>query len=847
LRRTQEEVMEDHALDAERHLPEGLSGLYELALNLRWTWDRETRALFREIDPELWDQIEDNPWLMLRANSRRRLEELAGDAAFAARVERCHGALQSYLAERGWFHQAHPEEEALVAYFTAECGLTECLPIYAGGLGILSGDHLKAASALGVPLVGVSLLYQEGYGRQVLDASGWQLDRFPSNRFDLMPLRVERTAEGRPLVVEVPLPGRSLSLLVWSAQVGRVTLYLLDANILTNNPSDRGITGQLYGGDREMRLQQEMALGIGGWRALAALGLRPQVCHLNEGHAAFAVLERARDLMGESGCTFWQALAATAAGNVFTTHTPVPAGFDRFAPELVARMLAPYAAELGISVGELIGLGRIDPPNWDEPFNMALLALNHVNSCNGVSRLHAEVSRQIFRPRFPRFPDWEIPITAVTNGIHTDSWLAEGMERLLKQYVGPEVDEHPEEARWEGTAGIPDGELWEALNLGRRRLVDFARERLRRQMAQRGVPPEEAAARSEQVLDPNVLTIGFARRFASYKRATLFMRDPERLRRLLLDPERPAQLVIAGKAHPQDDSGKALIQQVVRFAEGEDVRQRIVFLEDYDMRVTGRMVQGVDVWLNTPRRPMEASGTSGMKVLPNGGLNLSIRDGWWAEAYEPGVGWAFGVDDEGMNPEQQDALDAVQLYETLEREVVPLYYDRGPDGVPHGWIGMVKNAMRRLCPRFNTNRMVRQYVEEHYLPAARHYRTVTADGLVRAKSLAVWEATVRAYWGDVRIEDAAASPENGVVRFRARVHLGAVRPEDVAAQAYADPTDGAGPEIAPMSLVAADGGSYWYEGQAPAMRPPGDFTVRLLPYHPDARQPLDVPLVRWEH
>jgi starch phosphorylase len=840
--------MEPRAIDLDGRLPEWLARLRELALNLRWTWDREARALFREISPELWDQTEDNPWLMLRAASTRRLEVLANNADFRARLDQEYAELQQYMAERAWFHQAYPEEgEAVTAYFTAECGLTECLPIYAGGLGILSGDHLKSASALGLPLVGVSLLYQEGYGRQVLDASGWQLDRFPANRFDTMPMEVERDADGWPLIVQIPLPGRPLSLLVWRVQVGRVTLHLLDANIPTNNPTDRGITGQLYGGDREMRLQQEMALGIGGWRALTAIGLRPQVCHLNEGHAAFAVLERARHLAEESQCSFWQALAASAAGNVFTTHTPVPAGFDLFSPDLIARTFAPYAAELGITVEELIGLGRIDPRNSDEPFNMALLALNHVNSCNGVSKLHAVVSRQVFRPRFPRYPVPEIPITAVTNGIHTDSWVSEKAERLLKQYAGETADEQPDQADWERVAAIPDGELWDCLNEGRRRLVEFARARLRRQMGQRGIPPEETAARTERALDPNVLTIGFARRFATYKRATLFMHDRARLRRLLLDPDRPIQFVIAGKAHPHDDDGKRLIQEVFQFAQEVDVRHQVVFLEDYDKQVTGRMVQGVDVWLNTPRRPMEASGTSGMKVLPNGGLNLSIRDGWWAEAYEPGVGWAFGTDADGMDPGEQDAIDAAQLYETLEREVIPLYYDRGADGIPHGWIGVVKQSMRRLCPQFNTNRMVRQYLEEHYLPAARRYCALTAEHLQRGRALADWEVAVRTHWGEVRIEEAALRRENGHARVQGRVRLGALRPEDVTVQLYADPRDGAAPEVIPLELRSGDGGSYCYEGPLPGDRPPGDFTLRLLPRHPDAHLPLDAPLVVWEH
>ena len=458
-------MIEAHPLNTAVRLPEELARLRELALNLRWTWDRGARALFRRIYPELWDQIVDNPWLVLQSASPRRLQALTLDPEFLGLLDVEQARLQLYMAERGWFHQDHPEEgETVIAYFTAECGLTEAVPVYAGGLGILSGDHLKAASALGVPLVGVSLLYQQGYSRQMLDASGWQLDRFPANSFADMPLQVERNADGLPLTVSVPLPGRPLSLLVWRAQVGRVTLYLLDANIPINSPSDRGITGELYGGDREMRLQQEMALGIGGWRALTALGLRPQVCHLNEGHAAFALLERARSLMVEARCSFWEALAATAAGNVFTTHTPVPAGFDLFPPDMLARYFAPYAAELGISIGDLIGLGRIDPRNPGEPFNMAVLALRHVNSCNGVSKLHAEVSRRLFRGWFPRFPDREIPITAVTNGIHTASWSAECDEvMLLEPYLGPDAAEYPDRVDWDRVADIPDGTLWDCL------------------------------------------------------------------------------------------------------------------------------------------------------------------------------------------------------------------------------------------------------------------------------------------------------------------------------------------------------------------------------------------------
>jgi starch phosphorylase len=833
-------------MQARAPVPDWLIRARELALNLRWTWDRETRDLLRQIYPALWDRIVANPTLVLEAASRQRLEELAADGDFQARLGSEHAQLQRYMAERGWFQQAHPEAGGeVVAYLTAECGLAECLPIYAGGLGILSGDHLKAASALGVPLVGVSLLYQEGYSHQVLDASGWQLDRYPSNDFRSMPVQIERDADGRPLVVEVALPGRLLFLLVWKAQVGRVPLYLLDANVPVNGPSDRGITAQLYGGDLEMRLQQEMALGIGGWRALAAIGLRPQVCHLNEGHAAFAILERARALLAEYSCTFPEALAAAAAGCVFTTHTPVPAGFDRFPPELVARYFGPYAAALGIPVGELIDLGRVEPGNGAEPFGMAVFALRHARSVNGVSQLHAAVSRRLFRPLFPRFPDREIPVTAVTNGIHTDSWLSVRADELLKAYVDPAVDEFPERADWDRVDRIPAAELWAARSHGRQRLVEFARARLRRQLGQRGLPEAEAAARAATALEPELLTIGFARRFATYKRATLFLRDPDRLRRLLLDPERPVQFVVAGKAHPHDDAGKALIQQLFQFAKGADVRHRIVFLEDYDMRVTGSMVQGVDVWLNTPRRPLEASGTSGMKVLPNGGLNCSIRDGWWAEAYEPGVGWAFGTETDGLDPAEQDARDAAGLYEVVERQIVPLFYDRGADGLPQGWIAMMKASMRRLCPVFNTNRMVRQYVEEHYLPAARQYAALVADDLARAKALAEWEFAARAHWAGVRIEGSEAREENGAYHFRARLGLGALLPNEVAVQVYADAVDGHPAEAVPLAHQEGDGTGATYAGQVAARRPLADYTVRVMPFHPDARQPLELPLVTW--
>jgi starch phosphorylase len=570
------------------------------------------------------------------------------------------------------------------------------------------------------------------------------------------------------------------------------------------------------------------------------------------------VWERARHLHQETGCSFWEALSATAAGNVFTTHTPVPAGFDTFSPDLAVRYFASYATELGVNPFDLIGLGRVEPLDGTEPLNMAVLALRHANSCNGVSKLHGVVSRSVFSPEFPRFPLEEIPIRAVTNGIHTDSWISEGMERLLKHHLGPTVDEHPDAAEWDGVRKIPDVDLWKVLREDRARLVNFAQRRLRRQLGARGVSPEEASARAARTLDPDILTIGFARRFATYKRATLFLRDQERFRRMLLDPVRPIQIVIAGKAHPADDGGKNLIRELFAFGQREDVRHRIVFLEDYDMRVTGHMVQGVDVWLNTPRRPMEASGTSGMKVLPNGGLNLSIRDGWWAEAYAPGVGWAIGDEVEHPDPETQDARDAESLYALLEQEVIPLFYDRDKNGVPRGWMARVKESMRCLCPEFSTNRMVRQYVDEHYLPAAIRYRQMTANNMADARSLADWKAQVRWHWEEVKVEEATASKRSGAVTFRAKVRLGPLRPDMVAVQAYAEPNHahgngngsgngkGSHPEVVTLQAKDAEGSVFRFEGKVASERSAEDFTLRVIPQHPKAHQPMDVPLVRWE-
>jgi starch phosphorylase len=698
-------------------LPDSLRPLGDLVYNLRWTWNQKARQLFQSLDPELWEATGHNPVLMLRRIERWRLEGAAHDGEFLARLREAIHDLHAYLFSRAWFQREHPEAGPVrVAYFAAEFGLTECVPLYSGGLGILSGDHLKSASDLGVPLTAVGLLYRHGYFTQRISPEGGQVERYPVTEFENLPLHREVGADGRWLSVSLDFPGREVVAEVWRADVGRVRLLLLDTRVEQNRPEDQVVTGALYAGDRETRLQQELVLGIGGFRVLTALGMSPDVCHMNEGHAAFLVLERIRRLVKEEGLTFAEAQRAARTGNVFTTHTPVPAGFDVFEPDLLRRYLGSYAAELGISWEELLAQGGSDGRS---PFSMVVLALNNAERCNAVSALHAEVSRPLFRSFQPPQEEAARKLVSVANGIHTKSWIAPEVKDLLERHLGADWLEDPRSAAaWEGVARIPDAELW-AVHGGRRaRLVQWTRRRLPLQLERRGADPGELAW-ARGVLDPGALTIGWARRFATYKRATLLFRDPDRLRRLLLDPARPVQILLAGKAHPHDEGGKRLIQEISAFASDPELRSRIVLLANYDIAVARMLVRGVDLWLNTPRRPLEASGTSGMKVVPNGGLNLSILDGWWAEAYSPEVGWVLGGGEAAADPETQDDVESRALYELLEREVIPLFYERGPEGFPEGWVRRIKASMRRLCPFYNTDRMVAEYVERFYLPAAR--------------------------------------------------------------------------------------------------------------------------------
>ncbi|MFZ1072858.1 MAG: alpha-glucan family phosphorylase, partial [Verrucomicrobiia bacterium] len=697
---------------------EGYDSLAELALDLRWSWNHATDDVWRQLDPALWDFTQ-NPWVVLQTVSQDKLESVLANPTFRKKIDDLLQAKHRATETPAWFQKNYPQSPLkCVAYFSMEYMLSEALPIYSGGLGNVAGDQLKAASDLGVPVVGVGLLYQQGYFRQVIDQDGAQQALYPYNDPGQLPITPLRQANGEWLRLEITLPGYSVWLRAWKVQVGRVKLYLLDSNDAANFPAHRGITSELYGGGPELRLAQEMVLGIGGWRLLTALGIQPEVCHLNEGHAAFAVLERARSFMEENAQPFEVALAATRAGNLFTTHTAVAAGFDRFTPALIEQYLGHYATQkLGLTLHDFLALGRQNPDDDAESFNMAYLAVRGSGSVNGVSRLHGQVSRQLFAPLFPHWPVDEVPVGHVTNGVHMPTWDSAAADDLWTRACGKD--------RWLGNPKnleqdirhVSDDTLWQFRLATSKSLVEYARERLARHYAAAGASPE-TVEESKHLFDPNALTLGFARRFATYKRPNLLLYDPERLLRLLSNPQRPVQIIIAGKAHPADLAGQALIQKWIQFIRRPEVRPHAIFLSDYDMHLTGRLVQGVDVWINTPRRPWEACGTSGMKVLVNGGINLSELDGWWAEAFVPDLGWALGDGQEHGNDPSWDAAEAEALYERLEREVIPEFYNRNDKGIPTAWVARMRESMAQLTPRFSATRAVCEYTEQHYLPAA---------------------------------------------------------------------------------------------------------------------------------
>jgi starch phosphorylase len=827
---------------------EGFDSLAELALDMRWSWNHATDEVWRQLDPELWE-ITHNPWVVLQTVSRDQIERVLADHAFRKSVDDLVQARRQAAKSTAWFQQKLPQTHLTsIAYFSMEFMLSEALPIYSGGLGNVAGDQLKATSDLGVPVVGVGLLYQQGYFRQVIDKDGAQQALFPYNDPGQLPITPLREPNGEWLRLEIALPGYSVWLRAWQVQVGRVKLYLLDSNDAANFPAHRGITSELYGGGPELRLKQELLLGIGGWRLLGALGIQPEVCHLNEGHAAFAVLERACSFMQETAQPFEVALAVTRAGNLFTTHTAVAAGFDRFAPALIEQYLGGYAEQkLGITLQDLLALGRQNPNDSSEPFNMAYLAIRGSGAVNGVSRLHGKVSRHLFEPLFPHWPEDEVPVGHVTNGVHMPTWDSAAADDLWTEACGKD--------RWLGTTEtleqdircVSDTKLWQFRTAASQSFVEYVRERLSGQLAVSGASPE-AVDGAKHLFDPNALTLGFARRFATYKRPNLLLHDPERLLRLLTNPERPVQLILAGKAHPADQTGQALIQQWTHFIRRPEVHPHVIFLSDYDMHLTEQLVQGVDVWLNTPRRPWEA-GTSGMKVLVNGGINLSELDGWWAEAYSSEVGWALGDGHEHGDDPAWDAAEADALYDLLEREVIPEFYTRDKSGIPTAWIKRMRESMARLTPRFSANRTVREYTEQHYLPAALAYRERAADKGAVGTQVVSWQHHVEQKWPNLHFGEVKVETNGEQHIFEVQVYLDDLDPAAVRVELYANGINGTAPERVEMTrvrqLVGAING-YAYRAGVPAARPPADYTARVIPRCDGVAIPLEDARILWQ-
>ncbi len=826
-------------------LPPDLAPLEELALDLRWTWSHAGDALWRAIDNETWERTE-NPYVILQSLGEERLRELDGNAAFKRQLQTLVASRKEYQTRPGpWATPAGAISGGQIAYFSLEFGLAEALPLYAGGLGVLAGDFLKGASDLGIPLIGIGLLYQEGYFRQVLDDDGLQHAVYPFNDPDGLPISRVFDRRGAWLSVAVEFPGRTVRFRVWQACVGRVVLYLLDSNDPWNSASDRGIVGKLYGGGAEMRLMQEIALGIAGWRLIEALDLDVRVCHLNEGHAAFAALERARCFAERNRIGFWDAVWATRAGNVFTTHTAVAAAFDHFSQEMLAKYGREYAAGLGVPVAQIAALGQ-PPGGASDSFNMAYLAARLCASINGVSRLHGEASRRVFAELYPRWPLAQVPVTHVTNGVHFPSWDSAWSDTLWTGACGKQRWLGLPDALGAGVATMTDEALWSLRGAQRKALVSYARRRLSRQFAQRanGV---DAPVDVNGLLDSNVLTLGFARRFTEYKRPNLLLRDTARLARLLTDARRPVQLIVAGKAHPADDVGKRLLQQWVQLASMPALRGRIVFLEDYDIALAQEMVQGVDVWINTPRRPWEACGTSGMKVLVNGGLNISVLDGWWAEAFDPAVGWAVPEPQAGM--EEVDAAQARQLFAVLEEQVVPLFYERNAQGIAAGWIARMRSSMSLLAPQFSTNRMLRDYLFNLYMPAAKLHESRTASGGRAGTQLRQWARVLRRNWAQLHLGAVTVTQHDALVRFSLAVYLGEILPDMVDVQLFAD---AAPPRNAVfcesmhrVEPVPGSANGYVYTLDVPVPCAAEEFTPRVVPRHELARIPIELGLIAW--
>ncbi len=863
-------MMTLHRYEVHPSIPAELAGLTALAKNLWWSWNESARDLFARVDPELYERVSENPVALLFRAPQERLDALAKDPGYVAQLGRIQGELAAYLARETWFDRTYrgtPLAAATIAYFSMEFGVHESVPVYSGGLGVLAGDHLKSASDLGLPLVGVGVAFSQGYFRQSLDHEGWQTERYPPNDWHdlpVSPVNAGQDAGGARVTVTVTLPAagqgdgkpRAVALQAWRVDVGRIPLYLLDANLPENAPEDRALTNTLYGGDRNHRIRQEILLGVGGVRLLEAIGVRPSVCHMNEGHSAFLALERVRQLMAREGAPFGIAAEAASAGNVFTTHTPVPAGNDAFAHEIITPYLSVLGEGTGLSTEEVRGLGKADPAQPGGEFSMPVLAIRMADRYNGVSVLHGREARAMWRVLWPGLPEHEVPIGSITNGVHLGTWVGRDLAALYNVVLGPEWRERGNDpALWARVHDVPDAELWSMRERARARLVEELPARLRQLTERKGLVFDPGSLPAP--LDPRALTIGFARRFATYKRGTLLLRDPERLRRILSREGRPVQLVFAGKAHPQDWGGKELIRDIVRASRSDAFRGRIVFVEDYDMSVARALVSGVDVWLNTPRRPLEASGTSGMKAAVNGVLNASVLDGWWAEAYAGDNGFGIGHGEEYADAEYGDRVEAEALYRLLEDEIVPLFYDRDEAGLPRGWVRRMKRSIATASAFFNTGRMVEEYATRLYDPAARRFDAMTEGGLARARAVCAWKGRVAAAWPAVRIEsvlDQAPRPirSGEEIPLSADVHLGALSPAEVLVEAYYGRLRGnqeitAGAALALRHAADLGGGRHRFEGAVPA-RASGEhaFAVRVVPHSEALPNPFATRLLAWQ-
>lgn len=841
-------------------LPKELEPLLEITKNFWWCWNQKAVNLLRTIDIDNYDEKDHNPIRILGESSQECFYNMLHDDAAMMNLAEVYDEFKTYMNQETWYaslDDSQKTENEKIAYFSFEYGLHESLPNYSGGLGILSGDHLKSASDLGLPFIAVGLLYRKGYFRQYLNADGWQQEYDIENDFFNLALEKVLDSNGETMKVDVDLPGRKVYAQIWKANVGRIQLYYLDANIEENSVEDRDITAQLYGGNLETRIQQEILLGIGGIKALKKLGIKPTIYHMNEGHSAFLSLERIRQLMIDDKLDRKTAREVVFSSNVFTTHTPVPAGNDVFPIEMMQKYFVDYIKQIDMSMGEFLKLGKIDPNNQKEDFCMTVLALNLSAENNGVSELHGHVSREMWKDIWKGVPAKELPIDSITNGIHTLSWISFDMQNLLDRYLGPRWRTKPlEYGIWERVQKIPDAELWRTHERRKERLIDFCRERLKAQIINRGFTKNEIN-HAEQILTPEALTIGFARRFATYKRGTLLFRDIERLKKIISNPHRPVQIIFAGKAHPHDNGGKELIKNIAEICRREEFRDHIVFLEDYDINVARYMVQGVDVWLNNPRRPLEASGTSGMKVPPNGGLNFSILDGWWDEAYDGQNGWAIGNREEYTDLEYQDEVESNALYNVLENEIIPLYYERGRDDIPRQWVTAMKWSMQTVCPQFSTNRMVADYFNKFYTNASRRYINMTSDDFKKSKELKSWKDNIYSKWSKVSFENTMSEMPSRNLQVGSKfevktiVNLGNIAPDSVRVELYhgklSMKDEITEPTIVEMKHSSDLGnGRHSFIGSLECVNTgQSGYAIRMYPYHKDLGYKFDMKMIIW--